>query len=330
MSMSQLPLLLRTLVLVVAPFGMTAFAGPATAPSSPVTPVKNALHFLVIGDWGRNGQEGQAETSGRLAAAARKLDAEFVISTGDNFYPSGVASTRDPHWKTSFEDVYTDHALQVEWNVVLGNHDYRGNPQAEVDYTQVSRRWHLPARYYTRRYEAGEDSGVQVQFFFIDTSPMIDDYRQQPGKYAVADQDMAAQLRWLDAELGQSTARWKLVVGHHPVYTVGKRKKKAGGGVQAELEKALVPLLEKHRVQAYLAGHEHDLQVIRRPGGTVHYLVSGAGSETRPLGVPDAQDGRLFAVSSAGFMAFALTPDTLRVELVDAENRVPYAITLKP
>lgn len=316
-------------ILVLSVAGL-ATAGPVTPPTSPVTPVKDALHVLVIGDWGRHGQEGQSETAGRLAAAARKLEPEFIVSTGDNFYPSGVASVSDPHWHASFEDVYSDHALHVDWNVVLGNHDYRGNPQAEVDYTKVSRRWQLPARYYSKRWKVGDDGGVQAQFFFIDTSPMIDDYRQQPDKYAVADQDPAAQLRWLETELAQSTARWKIVVGHHPIYTVGKRKKAAGGGIQKELETALVPLFEKYKVQAYVAGHEHDLQVIRRPGGTVTYLVSGAGSETRALGVPDPKDGRLFAVASAGFMALALTPNALTVELVDAENRVPFATTLKP
>lgn len=323
----------RTAALLAAILVCTArpvLAGPVTAPTSPVTVVDDALHFLVIGDWGRNGQRGQGETAGRLAAAARKLDPAFIVSTGDNFYPSGVASVSDPHWQSSFEQVYSDHALQVEWQAVLGNHDYRGNPQAEIDYTRISRRWQMPARYFTRSWDAGEDSGVKAQFFFIDTSPMIEDYRAQPDKYAVADQDPAAQLRWLEDELKKSTARWKIVVGHHPVYTVGKRKKAAGGGIQKELETALVPLFETYKVQAYLAGHEHDLQVIRRPGGTVTYLVSGAGSETRPLGVPDAKDGRLFAVASAGFMACALTPEALNVELVDAENRVPFAISLKP
>lgn len=307
-----------------------AFGGPVTPPTSPVSPVKDALHFLVIGDWGRHGEDGQSGTAGRLAAAARKLEPEFLISTGDNFYPNGVASIDDPAWRASFEDIYSDHALHADWYVVLGNHDYRGNPQAELDYSKRSRRWQMPARYFTRTFEAGEDSGVQVQFFFIDTSPFIKDYQAQPEKYAVADQDPVAQLRWLEAELAKSTARWKIVVGHHPVYTVGQRKKAAGGGIQKELESTLVPLFEKYRVQAYLAGHEHDLQVIRRPGGTVTYLVSGAGSETRPLGVPDPDDGRLFAASAPGFMAFALSADALKVQLVDGRNRVPYAISLKP
>lgn len=319
--------LAMTLVLGAA---LPATSGPVTAPTSPVSPVKDALHFLVIGDWGRHGEDGQNETAGRLAAAARKVDPAFVISVGDNFYPNGVASIDDPAWQASFEDVYTDHALHTDWYVVLGNHDYRGNPQAQIDYSQRSRRWHMPARYFTKTFEAGEDSGIKAQFFFIDTSPFIEDYQQQPDKYAVEDQDVARQLRWLESELQKSTARWKIVVGHHPVYTVGKRKKEVGGGIQKELERTLVPLLEKYRVQAYLAGHEHDLQVIRRKGGTVTYLVSGAGSEVRPLGVPDPDDGRLFAAATAGFMAFALTADALKVEVVDGRNRVPYALTLQP
>ena len=309
---------------------VSGVAGPVTPSTSPVTPVKDALHFLVIGDWGRHGEDGQSDTAGRLAAAARKVDPAFVISVGDNFYPNGVASVDDPAWQASFEDVYTDHALHTDWYVVLGNHDYRGNPQAQIDYSKRSRRWHMPARYFTRTFEAGEGSGVSAQFFFIDTSPFIEDYQRHPDKYAVEDQDVPRQLRWLESELKKSTARWKIVVGHHPVYTVGKRKKEAGGGIQKELEATLVPLFEKYHVQAYMAGHEHDLQVIRRPGGTVTYLVSGAGSEVRPLGAPDKDDGRLFAASTAGFMSFALTADALKVEVVDDRNRVPYAITLKP
>ena len=148
---------------------------------------------------------------------------------------------------------------------MLGNHDYRGNPQAEVDYTQRSRRWRLPARYYTKTVDLGDDpagAAVQAQFFFIDTPPMIERYQRQPNRYALADQDPAAQLRWLEDALKASTARWKVVVGHHPVYSVGARKQAAGGGIQAELERTLVPLFEKYHVQAYVAGHEHSLQAV--------------------------------------------------------------------
>jgi hypothetical protein len=38
----------------------------------------------------------------------------------------------------------------IPWYPILGNHEYRGNTQAVLDYSQVSARWEMPARYYTK------------------------------------------------------------------------------------------------------------------------------------------------------------------------------------
>ena len=43
----------------------------------------------------------------------------------------------------------------------LGNHEYRGNTQAVIDYSKVSARWNMPDRYYTF---AMENDGVTVRF----------------------------------------------------------------------------------------------------------------------------------------------------------------------
>ena len=49
------------------------------------------------------------------------------------------------------------------------------------------------------------------------------------------------------------------------------------------------PLLARYGVQLYLAGHDHDLEHIQVPGAATHHIVSGAGSQTRPLaGTADA------------------------------------------
>ena len=41
-----------------------------------------------IGDWGRQGEHNQSDTAAAMAAVAALSQPHFVISTGDNFYPS--------------------------------------------------------------------------------------------------------------------------------------------------------------------------------------------------------------------------------------------------
>lgn len=273
----------------------------------------HALSFLAMGDWGRNGEFHQRDVSRQMAIAAQTLDAQFILALGDNFYPNGVASTADPQWRASFEDIYTAHALGIDWYVALGNHDYHGNPQAELDYSRLSRRWRLPSRYYAVTKRVG--GGVTAEFFFIDTSPFIKDYRAEPENYAVATTDTVAQRKWLDSSLAASTAKWKFIVGHHNVYSGGKRP------VLEDMEQLLVPRLAKYGVTAYICGHEHQLEHIVPKGSSAHYFISGAASETRPA---VGMDGTRFVSSRSGFFAMSLTPDTLIVQAVDFEGRMLY------
>lgn len=291
----------------------------ATGSVAAFTEVEDGLAFLVIGDWGRQGQHGQTEVAVPLAEAALRLDAQFIVSTGDNFYPNGVASTGDPNWRLSFEEPYRAHALWIDWWPVLGNHDYRGDPDAQVAYSRISRRWRLPARYHAA--EFGVDDTTRALIAFIDTSPLIQEYHAEADKYFVAGQDTVAQLRWLDSTLAASSARWKFVVGHHQVYSGGKRT------TQPELERLLVPIMTRRGVRAYFNGHEHDLQHIVRPGGPVHYFVSGAGSEVRPTG---ATEGTRFAAAKPGFLAVVLRHERMQAHFVDARGRLLYTAELAP
>ena len=274
---------------------------------------QKALNFIAMGDWGRNGEFPQREVAQQMAVTAKTIDAQFILALGDNFYPNGVQSTADPQWRTSFEDIYTEHSLNVDWYVVLGNHDYHGSPQAELDYAKISRRWRLPSRYYSIKREVS--AGVEAEFFFLDTSPFIKEYRKEPDKYAVARTDTIAQRRWLDSSLAKSKAKWKFVVGHHNIYSGGKRP------VLEDMEKFLVPRLRKYAVTAYICGHEHQLEHILPGDKLPHYFISGAGSETRDA---VGMDGTKFVSSRSGFMAMSLTTDTLYVQAVDYTGKMLY------
>ena len=70
------------------------------------------LSFLAVGDWGHKNAT-QRQVAEAMAKIAERDNIRFVISTGDNFYGEGVASTSDPLWKDVFEDVYTAIAERV-------------------------------------------------------------------------------------------------------------------------------------------------------------------------------------------------------------------------
>ena len=296
--------------------GMTiGSAALATAPAA-ARRAGGSVTFLVLGDRGRDtpAQHDVATAMGRTAATVK---ADFVLAIGDNFYSDGVTSVDDPLWRTVFEGVYTHPALQRPWHALLGNHDYQGNPQAQIDYSARSPRWRMPARYY--QVADGALAAASVDLFAIDTCPFVERYLDDPVKAAnIAGQDTAVQLDWLDRALAASTARWKIVTGHHPIRSGG-----SGHGDQPELVARLQPILIRHGVQAYIAGHDHDLQHIRRDG--LDMIQCGGGMEARPVApVP----GTLFCRAEPGFSVVTIDGDVLTLDHRDQQGKRLYHATI--
>jgi acid phosphatase len=277
-----------------------------------------ALTFLSTGDWGMDGAYFQRQVGHSMAAWAEHLDSRFVVAVGDNFYNAGVQSVSDPHWKDSFEDVYSAKSLQTPWYAILGNHDYGGVPQAQIDYSAVSKRWRMPARYYTQSMRTPDGSAVDM--FFLDTTPMVNGYRDRkddsPIRANVRSQDVAAQLKWLREALAASRAPWKIAFGHHPVHSGGQH------GDTRELVAQVKPLFERYGVQAYICGHDHDLQLINRG---VTYVCTGAGANTRPVA---SIQGTMFNSTRAGFTTYRLSAEQLAIDFIDNTGAVQHSATI--
>ena len=275
--------------------------------------------FIVVGDWGRNGHFAQRSVAQWMDIASYQFDAQMIISTGDNFYDNGVASVNDPYWQTSYESVYHGPHLFIDWYVILGNHDYRGNWQAQIDYSAVSRRWNMPAQYFDKLIPL--ENGGKLHLVFLDTSPLNPDYQHEAKYRETQRQNSQAQLAWAEKTLQQhQDADWTLVIGHHPLYSSGKRYGKTDA-VRGVIE----PLLEKYHVDAYIAGHEHDLQHNQPPGTTVEHFVSGGGSEIRPVG---QREFTTFAKSSAGFAVVRVNQQHTTLEFVNEQGEVIYQYML--
>jgi hypothetical protein len=93
--------------------------------------------------------------------------------------------------------------MGIPFFATLGNHDYDGNPQAEIEYSSTSTTWRMPFTYYT--FTAGP-----IQFFALDTD------EGTAGRLVFRKAWTDTQAKWLADELEKSKATWKIVYGHHP------------------------------------------------------------------------------------------------------------------
>ncbi|MBU6419401.1 MAG: metallophosphoesterase [Proteobacteria bacterium] len=293
----------------------SAVLGAGAALARPASAEDASISFLLVGDWGRHGYHHQRDVARQMGRTAQAINSAYTVSVGDNFYENGVESVADWQWRSSFEDVYTEASLQTPWKVVLGNHDYRGNVQAQLDYTKLSSRWRLPARYYVET--TALPGGATAAFYYLDTSPLIKKYYGT--RVAVDGQNSQEQLDWLDAKLAASTADWNIVIGHHPIYTA---QSDADGydHDQPDLIARLNPILQKHHVPIYVCGHDHLLQAVKMDG--ISYVCTGAGSETY---APEPAIRGGFASGSHGFMAARLSGKQLAWSFVDAQGNALYS-----
>ncbi len=281
----------------------------------PVIPPKDSalkyVQFLALGDFGTGG-DAQKEVAAAMAKKATEEPVTFIMSTGDNIYERGVSSVTDPQWNEKFEGIYAEPSLHVPFYAVLGNHDYGRDTEAQIEYTAVSSHWKMPDYYYTFRIPV--DDSTAIQFFCIDTTPMA---KVDPSGVPTLPESspIRRQAQWLDSTLAASNARWKIVVGHHTIFSGGDHGDNPG------LQALLVPIMKTHRVDVYLCGHDHDLQLIGPIDG-ITYVVSGAGGKRRDT---TWRDNTLFAATNYGFNFFRVSARDMLIEYLDRSDTVRFA-----
>ncbi len=86
------------------------------------------------------------------------------------------------------------------------------------------------------------------------------------------------------------------------------RRRQNEGRETGEMKKLFKPIFEKYRVNAYICGHDHNLQYIKPPGFT-YYFVSGAGSELSKTVIHP--EGGIFARAENGFMNFSVSANQI-------------------
>lgn len=289
----------------------------ATARINDASLFEDKLNFYVANDLGRNGYYDQKPIAEMMGELGEMIGPEFVLATGDVHHFEGVRSVNDPLWMTNFELIYSHPELMIPWYPICGNHEYRGNTQAVVDYSAVSRRWEMPARYYTKVFD---EEGVTLRVVWIDTTPLIDKYRCDSVKYADAcRQDIDSQLEWLDSVLETAQEDWVIVAGHHPIYADTYKSETE----RLDMQNRVDAILRRHRVDMYICGHIHNFQHIRVEGSDIDYIVNSSGSLSRDV---KPVEGTVFCSGASGFSVVTADKATLILRMLDKNGDVLHEV----
>lgn len=281
---------------------------------------KNSISFMVIGDWGWVNSVGQAQTAEIMKAVADTTKIDYLVSTGDNFYYDGVQSVNDTKWTDRYENIYNGSLLGKDWYVTLGNHDYQGNVQAQLDYNTQNNRWKLPKRYYTIEKTIQSFPRITLLMVFMDTSPFDKNLHLSGIHTDVTKQDTTLQKKWLDSTLANSKAQWKMVFGHHPLYTAGPRK-----GTMGNYISTFKPIFDKYNVDFYVAGHEHHLGHLKPDNNHPEYIVSGGGgADITPISDYNVSK---FTVSTYGFTLFKVDNQKITFTFMNNKGEKLYEYT---
>lgn len=272
------------------------------------------MAFLVMGDYG-NGSSAQY----RLAEKMTELVAErangdnpirFLATTGDNIYGrqfglfnlSSGADDRD--WESKFFRPYEDVLARIPFYASPGNHDGNQSEDTE-DLVAYLDNFFFPGggarRYYSFSY------GGLADFFSLDTSENTFTRNEPP----IAAED-GEQHQWLQEQLADSEAPWKIPYFHHPLFSAGPEH-------DGEMDRLgyLLPDFQQAGVEVVFGGHEHNYQaseVSDRTGG-IRWMISGAGGQLRGSDVRRDME-------QTGIESWAPVEHFLLVEIDDREMTI--------
>jgi hypothetical protein len=188
--------------------------------------------------------------------------------------------------------------------------------------------WTMPARYYIFNYTL-PDGGI-VSVINIDTQLIDTDHDDTINViYSTPNwkKMRTAHLKWIDQALEEQSkiATWVLVAGHYPIYSVGVN------GDNKVLLGDLHPILVKHKIHAYIAGHDHSNQFAQMDDG-ITYIVSAQGAGRGPFGpegvsyygISKSTNFMQHYSSECGFSYVKMNDEFMNVTFVNVDGKITF------
>ena len=322
----------------------------AAEPMRALTPAAvdtTAAHALILGDWGyldsstsKNFGDGpnfaaqtQVARGMRHFAKANRMTPEALFLLGDNWYGDLSGGPASPRWRTQFEDTYPADIFPGPAYSMLGNHDYQVMPatvnkvEAELEYARSGRgadgkptRWTMPARWYT--FDFPRQRPLMRCIVLDSNMPAADGAPRHGVNFTLTPEQQAEQLAWFQQQLQRPRdLPFLTVMAHHPIVSNGPH------GDHPVLLRDWAPLLRQHKVDLYMAGHDHDLQVLQFEGEPTTHVLSGGGGADLYVLQKDGLDRGPYAQEVHGFSHLSVTHRELQVRHLDADGRFLYGVS---
>lgn len=275
------------LALGCAPFAGERYRAPAWPP-----PEQVLWSLLAVGDTGKppfltHRWHSQLRVGLALAAEDAALPAHALLILGDNFYWDGlrhgelVDRVRDNVVRPfcRFVDLRGPRSAEVAdacerspeerrpipLYAILGNHDYDSPESPQLQRTAIPQfvsNWSMPAGVAERvEFDAG------ISLVLVDSVALRNGADPAP----------------LYAALAQSRGPWRILAAHHPM--AAARDKGGAALLERRRYRELIRdaiAASGYPVHVFLAGHEHNLQVITSPDAApALHVVAGSGSRVR-------------------------------------------------
>lgn len=238
-----------------------------SGPKQTVFEDKSLLHeenvkFCFSGDMGKD-----TEHQKTIAKAMNEENCHRIFFLGDLVYPKGIESVNHEDFQKKFLYYYEpllDENPNLIINILLGNHDHKGKPDAWKKISSINERFFFPGYYYMIDYGG-------ICFVALDTSFYY--YLNQVTETA----QQTAWIQKLQPRLKECEV--KIALTHHPFKGRGLDRYDDWEGTSGAL-KVFLDTYVIGNFDIHLAGHVHLIADDGRDEGT-RMLISGAGGETR-------------------------------------------------
>ncbi|MCI0417290.1 metallophosphoesterase [bacterium] len=248
----------------------------------------DTLHFAAIGDMGC-GCAAQEAIAEEMLEWHAKYPFRFVLTTGDNIYGDGLQriwNRRKGGSKALFYEHFDRYYNPLRKRGVLffaslGNHDFETRHGRDLIDDRV-------------RFNILSNTG----YYYFSPDPNLVTFVALNTENILVQNANPSQLKWLQKVLSESKSIWKIVYGHHAIYSPP-----GSHPVDVSFRKALEPILVKNGVQIYISGHNHFYARMKPKHGVIHFTTGGGG---RHLKTPRATSETDVVARAHHFMHFEL------------------------